>query len=122
MDTSTKMADEMNQNIEDALNKIVNTTEQSGNMRKDLKRTIFETVSTLRNLFYKLKETLDEKTKQNTPLEKEFNKRNKELYNCRSTSLMGQAETPNVRNRNQQEPIVDRCCHLTAAIGSSTPA
>jgi hypothetical protein len=36
-----KMADEASQNIEDALNKIVNTTDQSRNMRKDLKETIF---------------------------------------------------------------------------------
>ena len=49
------MADVMNQDIEDALNKIVNTTDQSGNTRKDLKNTIFEIISTLRNLFYKLK-------------------------------------------------------------------
>jgi len=43
-----KMADEVTQSIEEALNKIVNTTDQSGNMRKELKKTIFETVSTLR--------------------------------------------------------------------------
>jgi hypothetical protein len=40
------MANEVTQNIEEALNKIVNTTDQSGNMRKELKKTIFETVST----------------------------------------------------------------------------
>jgi len=59
------MADEVSQNFEDALNKIVNTTDQSGNMRKELKKTIFETVSTLRNLFNKMKVMLDEKTRQN---------------------------------------------------------
>jgi 3-methyladenine DNA glycosylase Tag len=46
------MADEASKNIEDALNKIVNTTDQSENMRKDLKKTIFETVSSLRNLLH----------------------------------------------------------------------
>jgi len=59
------MADEVSQNIENALNKIVNTTDQSGNMRKELMKTIFETVSTLRNLFNKMKGMLDEKTRQN---------------------------------------------------------
>jgi len=44
------MADEVTRSIEDALNKIVNTTDQSGNMRKKLKKNIYETVSTLRNL------------------------------------------------------------------------
>jgi 3-methyladenine DNA glycosylase Tag len=67
------MADEVSQNIENALNKIVNTADQSGNMRKELKRTIFETVSTLRNLFTKMKGMIDEKTKQNKQMEKEIN-------------------------------------------------
>jgi hypothetical protein len=42
--------DGVTRDIEVALNKFVNTTEQSGNMQKELK-TIYETVSTLRNLF-----------------------------------------------------------------------
>ena len=44
-----KMADAVSEDIEAALNKIVKTTDQSGNLRKDLKKTIFETVSNLRN-------------------------------------------------------------------------
>jgi 3-methyladenine DNA glycosylase Tag len=59
------MADMVSQNTDDALNKIVNTTDQSRNMRKELKKTIFETVSTLRSLFNKMKGMLDEKTRQN---------------------------------------------------------
>ena len=46
--------------IEAALNKIVNTTVQSGNMRKELKKTINEMVSTLRNLFVTLKVQIEE--------------------------------------------------------------
>ena len=53
-------------------------------MRKDLKKNIFETVSTLRKLSYTLKETLDEKTEQNKHLENDVFKNNKELDNCRS--------------------------------------
>jgi len=45
------MADEASQNIENELNKLVNTIDQSGNMRKYLKKTFYETVSTLRSLF-----------------------------------------------------------------------
>jgi uncharacterized coiled-coil DUF342 family protein len=100
-----KMADEVSQNIEDALNKIVNSTDQSGNMCKDLKKTIFETVSTLRNLFHKMKEMLDEKTRQNKHLGNKVTKMNKELDNCRSTTPKGQAETPNVRR--QELPRTD---------------
>jgi hypothetical protein len=46
------MADEMKQSKDDALDKFVNTTDQSGNMRKDLKKIIYGTVSTLRKLIY----------------------------------------------------------------------
>ena len=56
------MADELSEDIEDALNLVVNTTDQSGNMKKRLKQTIYETVSTLRNVFAKLKFSLDKKT------------------------------------------------------------
>jgi len=93
------MADEVCQYIEDALNKIVNTSDQSGNVRKDLKKTIFETVSTLRNLFHKMKEMLDEENRQNKHLENEITVMNKELDNCRSTTHKGQAETPNLRKQ-----------------------
>jgi len=50
--------------MEEALNKIVNTTDQSGNMRKELKKAINENVSTLRNLFVKMQATLKEGTRQ----------------------------------------------------------
>jgi ribosomal protein S21 len=46
----------VNEEIENALNTIATTTERSGNMKKELKHTIYETVSTLRKLFVKLKD------------------------------------------------------------------
>ena len=55
------MADVVSEDIQAALNKIVTTTDQSGNMKKDLKKIIFETVSNLRNLFTELKGIIDEK-------------------------------------------------------------
>jgi hypothetical protein len=48
------MADDVNEGIENALNVIVSTTGSSGNMKKELKITIFDTVSTLRKLFAKI--------------------------------------------------------------------
>jgi len=60
-----KMAEvEVTRNIEETLNIIVNTTDQSGNMKRELKKTIYATVSTLRNLFIKIKVMLEEGTKQ----------------------------------------------------------
>ena len=44
---------EVTRNIEDALNIIVNTTHQSGNKKKALKKTTYAILSTLRNVFIK---------------------------------------------------------------------
>ena len=41
------MADEIGDQVENALNLTVSTTEQNRNMKKALKQKIFETVSTL---------------------------------------------------------------------------
>jgi hypothetical protein len=78
------MADEVSDGIEDALNLIVNTTEQSGNMRKGLKQTIFQTVSTLRNLFVKLKDNRDSKSADISKLGKQVNTMKAQLEECSS--------------------------------------
>ena len=64
---AAKMADEVKRSIEDALNKIVHTTDLSGNMKKELKKNIYETVSTLRNIFNKMKVMLEEGMRQKKP-------------------------------------------------------
>ena len=48
------MADDVKEGVENALNVIVSTTGSNGNMKKELKTIIFDTVSTLRKLFVKL--------------------------------------------------------------------
>ena len=55
--------------IENALNTIATTTERSGNMKKVLKHTIYETVSTLRKLFVKLTDQCKGKSRSITELE-----------------------------------------------------
>jgi len=67
------MTDELSDEIENALNLRVNTTEQTRNMRKGLKQIIFETVSTLRNLFVKLKDYRDSKSVEISKLEEQVN-------------------------------------------------
>jgi len=52
-----KLADDVIEGIENALNVIVSTTGSSGNMKKELKITIFDTVSNLRKFFVKLIDT-----------------------------------------------------------------
>ena len=64
------MADEVNEGIVNALDTIVTTTERSGNMKKELKQTIYETVSTLRKLFTKSIETNNSNTRAISDLEK----------------------------------------------------
>jgi hypothetical protein len=68
------MADEAEDGIENALNLVVLTTERSGNMKKELKQTIYETVSTLRNLFMQLRNKSDLKTSKISALEAEVDK------------------------------------------------
>jgi hypothetical protein len=64
---------------EHALNTIVSTTERSGNVKKELKQTMFEAVSTLRNLFVKLKDSRDGKTIEINQLGGRIGKREAEL-------------------------------------------
>jgi hypothetical protein len=62
------MADGVSQQIENALNTIANLTDKSRNMKKELKKSIHETVSNSRNLIFILKSNLLEKTrKQQNP-------------------------------------------------------
>jgi hypothetical protein len=72
------MVDEVDEGIKNALSLVVLTTEKSGNM-KDLKQIIFETVSTLRNLFVKLKNSCEVKAFKIHVLEAEVTKAKTEL-------------------------------------------
>jgi hypothetical protein len=65
------MADDVNEGTENALNVIVSTIGSSGNMKKELKTTIFDTVSTLRKLFTKLTDVNDSNARKITELEKQ---------------------------------------------------
>jgi len=64
-----KMADDEGDAIENALNTVVITLEKSVQMKKKLKLTILDTVSTLRNLFVKLKTNSETKTSNIRQLE-----------------------------------------------------
>jgi len=104
-----KMADDMNEGIENALNKIVCTTEQSGNTKKDLKQTIYETVSTLRKLFIKLKDSYDSKTRAISEFETLVAKKNTQLEEVRSRPGKGHG-APSLIPR--QEPASSRAWGL----------
>jgi hypothetical protein len=96
---AAKMAqEEVPFNIEEALNEIVKTTDKRGNMKKELKY-----ISTLRNLFVKMKEKLEEGTrlkdqmnKANNYLKTELDARRKVINN---TSMENKRETSRDRVR-----------------------
>lgn len=70
------MAAEVNEATEAALNTISSTAERSGNMKKELKNTIFENVSTLRKLFVKLIHISESRNRKINELEKLANTKN----------------------------------------------
>jgi hypothetical protein len=73
------MAEDVAEQVEDALNSIVKLTNESGNLKKELRKSIHESVSNLRNLMYILKNNLNEKTCENTKLQNEVKEANKLL-------------------------------------------
>jgi len=68
------MADDEGDAIENALNTVVITLEKSAKMKKEVKQTILDTVSTLRNLFAKLITNSETKTTKIRELEAEITK------------------------------------------------
>jgi hypothetical protein len=83
------------QQIENALNLIVCTTEQNGNMKKELKETIVETVSNLRTLFVKLRASGDSKTSEISKLTEQITKPEAELQQGSDTQARGH-RTPSI--------------------------
>ena len=74
----------MNQQVEDALNTIVKLTNESGNL-KELRKSIHEKVSGLRNLIYTIKDNLHEKISKNAQQQNEVNEMKKSQEAQRNT-------------------------------------
>jgi len=90
----------VNQQVEDALNMIVKLTNESGNL-KELRNSIHEKVSELRNLIYIIKDNLNEKISENDLLQNEVNELKKSLEVQRTTQAEVQLATSMC---NTQEP------------------
>jgi len=65
---------------------IVNLTDESGNMKKKLKKSVHEAVSNLRNLIFALKSDLEEKTEENNQTKNEVNRLKDALQKWESTT------------------------------------
>jgi len=79
----SKMAEAVEEGIENALNLVVSTAEQSSNIRKALKEKIFETVSKLCQLFVKIKISVDRNLNEISNSTKKVSKLETELQSCR---------------------------------------
>lgn len=88
---------------------VLNVTEKSGNLRKDLKQDIVDSVSILRKFFFNLKNSGEEQTIKIDQLEGELNKVKAELRDSRVANLTGRAlqcrgrigQTPTSSMQNQ---------------------
>ena len=81
------MADEANLQLESALSTLLSITEKRGNLCKDLKRDIVDTVSTLRNMFVNMKNSAGEQMAKISVLESEVKKAKVELQERRAINL-----------------------------------
>jgi hypothetical protein len=68
------MAENEDQQVEDALDKLVSINDKRGNLRTDMRQDILESVSTLKKLFAKMKTQLEYKSEENKKLREEVMK------------------------------------------------
>ena len=74
------MADDVRSRLESALKTLLDIKEKSGNLRKDLKQDIVDSVSTLRNIFVNLRNSGEEKTKKINQLLGELKKQGRSSW------------------------------------------
>jgi hypothetical protein len=115
------MAKEVEEEIKNALNLVVRTAEQSSIMRIALKEKIFETVSTLRQLFVKIWICGARKLSDINNLTKKVSKLQTELQSCRKKQAEVQQTPPIADTTDQSGPRAG--LHGTTSIGlTSVPA
>jgi acid phosphatase family membrane protein YuiD len=83
------MADNVKPRLESAFNKLLNITEKSGILRKDLKQDIVDSISILRSIFVNLRNSEEERTTKINQLVDELTKAKVELMESRVANLPG---------------------------------
>jgi hypothetical protein len=91
------MADEANLQLESAFSTLLSVNEKSGNLRKDLKRDIVDSVSTLRNIFVNLNNSVKEQITKIGLLESEVKKAKAEHQGRRAANLSARYATSSDR-------------------------
>jgi len=88
-----KMADDVSFQIENALNSIINSTDKSGNCKKELRQEIHTTVSSLRKLVHSLRNELLDTKQENKKMSMEVKQLKDTLDKERSTTTARQVAT-----------------------------
>ena len=83
------MADDVKPWLESAFNKLLSITAKSGNLRKDLKQDIVDSVSTLRSIFVNLRNSVEEQMTKINQLAGELNEAKVEIMDSRVANLPG---------------------------------
>ena len=110
------MANEVNQQLESALDTLLSITEKSGNLRKDLKRDIVDSVSTLRNIFVNLKNSAEEQMAKIDHLESEVKKAKAELQQRRAVALSIREPPP---RDGSGKTLADCAKHVMPSVGGA---
>jgi hypothetical protein len=96
------MADDVDQRLQIALDTLLSVTEKNGKLRNDLKKDIFDSVSTLRMIFVNLKSSAAEHMDKITQLESEVKTVRAELQGSRAVNQLARF-TPSM-NRMGETP------------------
>jgi hypothetical protein len=107
------MADEDKSQFESALNTPLQITQKSGNLRKDLKQDIVQSVSKLRSIFTNLNISGEEQDKKINQLGVELNKANETIRNSKVAGIKGLAVTS--RSGVGPDPDGSPRCHLPSS-------
>jgi hypothetical protein len=112
------MAEDEIEMIQNALNIIVSTAEPSSNMKKNLKQTIFDTVSTLTDLCIQLKTSRDSKSQIISELEWRVASMKAEMEAFRDAMVRYTRRHPVAGHRNQLGLPHWQLLHLVGAGGN----
>jgi hypothetical protein len=113
------MADEVKS--QSALNTLLSITEKSGNLRKDLKQDIVDSVSRLRNIFVNLQNTAEEQIMKITQLESEVTKRRRSFRRAGSVTYRGLHSHLGAEQGKLPHSAGYISCHLPVALRNFTP-
>ena len=116
------MADDVQDNIENALNETASTTERSGNMKKELKQTIYQTVSKLRKLFVTLIDIQNSKNRTIAELEKTLASNKVQIEVAKRSTLTEPSTSSGVARREPSDTSQGKRQAETVQTDPSTPS